>query len=298
MRGAEMDTGELKALLETAKCGSINKVADKLGYTQSGLTYVLNSLEKELGIKLLHRGHSGVTLTPEGEELLPMIEGIVANTEGMEQRTKRMRALNSGIIHIGAYNSVVMIFLHETMCTYKEKHPDTQFELTTGVTTLSYLMDSKNIDIAICEEHVVSGGYLWEPLLDDEMCIVVRKDDPLAGKTSIPLTALTKCHIVYPNVNINGIVMRRIEEEGIHFEDQTNIVTTDGSTTLQIIGRNGGVSFVSKMYESECPDNVVFISAEPKMIRTLGIATPANQPASKSVNGFISHLKKSIKSIK
>lgn len=290
-----MDTGKLTALLETAKCGSINKVAEKLGYTQSGLTYVLNSVEKELGIKLLQRGHSGVCLSPEGQELLPFIENIVYSTESMTQHIQKIKARNSGIIHVGAYNSVVTAFLQQAITGFKAKCPSAQFELTTGVTSLSYLMDSQALDIVICEEHIVSSGYQWIPLVDDEMCVVVRSDDPLAKKDSIPLNALTKYHVIYPNINIHGSVAKRLLSENIHFEDQTNIVTTDGSTTLRIVSHNGGVSFVSRMYESECPDNVVFISAEPKLMRTIGIATPTNITPTKAMKSFIEQLKKAVK---
>ena len=45
-----MDTRKLRVLLDTIKIKSINKAAEELGYTQSGLTYLLNSLEEELGV--------------------------------------------------------------------------------------------------------------------------------------------------------------------------------------------------------------------------------------------------------
>ena len=45
-----MDTKKVDALIETVRTGSINKAALELGYTQSGLTYLLNSLEGELGV--------------------------------------------------------------------------------------------------------------------------------------------------------------------------------------------------------------------------------------------------------
>lgn len=44
---------------------------EKLGYTQSELTYTMNKLEEELGVKLIVRMHHGVRPTPEGEALLP-----------------------------------------------------------------------------------------------------------------------------------------------------------------------------------------------------------------------------------
>lgn len=290
-----METNKLQVLLETAKSGSINKVAEKLGYTQSGLTYVLNSLENELGIKLLHRGHSGVTLTPEGEELLPLIECIVSTTDTFAQRIARIRARNSGSIHIGTYNSAVTTLLPQAISSCTAKNPNIHFEITTGVVSLSQLMDDETLDLAICEEHIVSGNYQWEPLMEDEMCVVVRDDDPLAKETSISMDQLRDCHIIYPSINFQGVVATKLKEEGIQFGNQTSIVTADGSITLLIISREGGVSFVSRMYEPECPNNVLFIPLEPKLTRTIGVATLTNASRSKNIDNFIEQLKKHAK---
>lgn len=62
-----MESKKLEALLMAVDLGSFTKAAEVLGYTQSGLTHMMNSLEKEVGFTLLERGRSGVRLTEEGE---------------------------------------------------------------------------------------------------------------------------------------------------------------------------------------------------------------------------------------
>ncbi len=289
-----METKKLEALLETAKIGSVNKVAESLGYTQSGLSYALNSLENELGVKLLHRDHGGVSLTPEGEELLPLMECIVTTVESFEQRVSRIKARSSSAIHIGTYNSALIRLLPLAVDRFLACYPDIQFEITTGVDSLSRLMDDEALDLVICEQHIVSGNYQWEPLLEDEMCAVLCKDDPLSKKESLRFSDLKSSHVVYPAINTNGVVARKLREEGIQFGRQTNLVTADGSITLSVISRRGGVSFVSKMYEPECPGNVCFVSMEPKLIRSLGVARPNHSPRSKTLDSFVRQLKKSI----
>ena len=44
-----MDTKKIAVFLEAVKMGSLKKTAEKLNYTQSGLIYLMNSLENELG---------------------------------------------------------------------------------------------------------------------------------------------------------------------------------------------------------------------------------------------------------
>ena len=68
-----MDTKKYEALLASARLGSFTKAAQELGYTQSGLTHMMNALEQELGFPLLERGHYGTRLTERGAELEPAI---------------------------------------------------------------------------------------------------------------------------------------------------------------------------------------------------------------------------------
>ena len=43
-----MDTKKLEALLTAVELGSFTRAAEVLGYTQSGLTHMMNSLEKDI----------------------------------------------------------------------------------------------------------------------------------------------------------------------------------------------------------------------------------------------------------
>ena len=55
-----MESKKLEALLMAVDLGSFTKAAEVLGYTQSGLTHMMNSLENEIGLRLLDRSYSGV----------------------------------------------------------------------------------------------------------------------------------------------------------------------------------------------------------------------------------------------
>ena len=68
-----MDARKLNAIMTAIDLGSFSKAAESVGYTQSGLTHLVNSLEKELGFPLFVRSKQGVQLTGYGESLRPYI---------------------------------------------------------------------------------------------------------------------------------------------------------------------------------------------------------------------------------
>ena len=61
---------QLVYLVEVSKCGSINKAAENLFISQTGISIALRSLEKELGVKFFVRSNRGVTFTSEGKQFV------------------------------------------------------------------------------------------------------------------------------------------------------------------------------------------------------------------------------------
>ena len=62
-----MDGKKLEILMTTVDLGSFSKASEVVGYTQSGLTHMMDALEKEIGFPLLKRTHMGIQLTKQGE---------------------------------------------------------------------------------------------------------------------------------------------------------------------------------------------------------------------------------------
>ena len=67
------------AFLTVARLGSFKAAAEELGYTQAGISYLVNALEKELGLTLFLREYGGVHLTTEGCEVLGLVQAINAD---------------------------------------------------------------------------------------------------------------------------------------------------------------------------------------------------------------------------
>ncbi len=59
-----MDEIKREALITAAEQDSLSTAARILGYTQSGISRMIRSLEDELGLTLLVRTKKGVALTP------------------------------------------------------------------------------------------------------------------------------------------------------------------------------------------------------------------------------------------
>ena len=75
---------QLRYAVEVAKCGSINKAAEKLFVEAPNLSRTVKGLETSLGTTLFDRSSKGMTPTPDGEAFLRYAESILKQAEELE----------------------------------------------------------------------------------------------------------------------------------------------------------------------------------------------------------------------
>ena len=68
---------QLLYVVEIAKCGSLNKAAQKLFLSQTGISVAVRTLEEELGVQLFSRSNRGVIPTPEGQEFVSYAASLI-----------------------------------------------------------------------------------------------------------------------------------------------------------------------------------------------------------------------------
>ena len=71
-----MEAVKCEAFLAAAELGSLTATAELLGYTQSGVTRMIGTLEEELGFPLFLRSKKGVQLTENGKLMLPLLREV------------------------------------------------------------------------------------------------------------------------------------------------------------------------------------------------------------------------------
>lgn len=96
-----MDTSKCRALLYAIENGTMAQAAEQLGYTPSGISRMIVSLENETGFPLLYRGKEGVIPTAECEALLPSIRELLFHEDRYRQTASAICGLNQGTITVG-----------------------------------------------------------------------------------------------------------------------------------------------------------------------------------------------------
>jgi DNA-binding transcriptional LysR family regulator len=288
-----MELDSITALIETVRIGSINKAAEQLGYTQSGLTYIVNSVEDTLGIKIIQRGHSGITLTDEGQQLMPALMALSSSYDKLLDYTQFIRrSSESQRIRIGVYASLSFEWLPDLISGYHRIHPNVVFDIKASVLELNEMLKEQTVDLVFCEENILTDAD-WTFITDDPMYAVISRDLPLADEEEITLEKLSDYLVIMPTLLPNNAVSIQLRKKNIHYPNQLNLSTEDGSLTLKMTARSHGVSFVSSLFRTECPDSCVMKPFTPPIIRKIGMAVNRSCPPGAAVDDFMKYILKS-----
>lgn len=285
-----MDTRKLRVLLDTIKIKSINKAAEELGYTQSGLTYLLNSLEEELGVPLLVRNRRGVFLSEEGNQLYPHISQILSAEDEMFHALRIIKEKKSDQLVIGSYPSISLFLLPETIKLFQNKYPDTDVDLRVGNTVLNFLLENNEIDFALVSKEQ-SADFEWEPLFRDPMYAAIPTTNPLAYKNCLTLQELANERIVFSGGNQKNIVLTGMQTNGLEAKRSITMSTTNGMDLLIYVSNGFGVTFLSSMYRKSCPSNVRMIPIDPPLYREVGVISKNAHQLSPQAKHFLYCLK-------
>ena len=177
--------GKYLPILTIARCGSFNKAAGELGYSQPNLWHIVNNLEDELGAKLFHRSRQGVTLTDAGEVLLERMARIEAQESSLFQTAQTFQRNQ---IRLGLCPGLSAAWVAALLSTLKATAPDLHVKLETPETYRDGLTAVADQGLDLCFSVLpgspdVEAVTLWE----EPFVLAAGADHPLARLDRVSL---------------------------------------------------------------------------------------------------------------
>ena len=281
-----MESKKLEALLMAVDLGSFTKAAEVLGYTQSGLTHMMNSLEKEVGFTLLERGRSGVRLTEEGERIAPAVREFLQANARLDSVIEQVASSRTEIIRVSAYASIAMHWLPGIIQRFREECPDVDVDIRMAdhVDVPDELLAQGKMD-AILVSPQDEGQYEWVHLADDPMFAVLPRDFDTQGMTAFPLAAFEARDFIMPSQGFDKDIMRIFNRIGV----KPHILPTwvDDPTVISMVSHGLGVSMMTELTVRGRTDGVKLLPVEPASSRELGLAVRSLDAASDGLRHFI-----------
>lgn len=280
-----MDLQRWKELETVIKCGSLTAAAEELGYTLSGISRSMKTLEEAEGIQLLHRGKKGIRPTRECEDILPYVQELLRASERLSQKTASVRGGEEGLIQIGTAYRHYYKWLTKVTSKFHELHPGVTFRIYTGTST-EFVTELEQHQIDFCLISEREGEHGWIPFCKDPLVALLPEGHKLAKrKTFSAKAAETEAYIVTcPGLDIDGT--RYLDKHGI--KPNVQFSTMDIQATYAMAAAGMGVSITNQInslpdYEGVCHRKLV-----PAESIEIGLAWEKNQsPAAAKFLEFI-----------
>ncbi|MBR0415073.1 MAG: LysR family transcriptional regulator [Clostridia bacterium] len=269
-----MDTKKFEALLLSVETGSFSKAADKLGITQSGLTHMMNSLEKEIGFAVLSRNFNGVQLTPKGEKLLEDMQNLVESSARLKNKIAYIQESSKKTITIGSYTSVSIAWVLPIIKLFNEAYPDINVEIRGGTIEQNYAWVKDGlVDFAFVSNQFDSETEFIH-LNNDPLVAVLPRDTQYKGERfDIHLFEGEK--VILPCFGFDMDIKRALQQYGI--EPIFRPTAVDDEVILKMVEAGLGISILSSLVIKN--KNYDFIAKEitPAVSRDLGIVLKSHQ---------------------
>ena len=167
----------------------------------------IRDLEEELGVTLFERGSRRIRLTEEGRIFRRRAEEMVHLIQITESEISQARNNLSGEVHIGAGESLAFHHLSKIAGKLHREYPKICFTITSGDTAdLMDQLENGLIDIALIFTDYDHSHYQGVRLpVEDRLGILMRADDPLAGKESVSISDLKELPLTIPRAAADQI---------------------------------------------------------------------------------------------
>lgn len=283
-----MNIQKYEAFLKIVEMGSLTKAAQALGYTQSGISHMLNALETEWNLTLLSRDRSGVRITSDGLQLLPFVRNICNVHRELISEIGNLHGLQSGLIRIGTFTSVAVHWLPNMIKTFQNEYPNINFELLHG--------DYTEIENWIAEGRA-DCGFLRLPvgsslesifLEQDRLMVILPEHHHLADYEYFPINKLSDEPFILLEEGMKNEITELFARN--HMHPNVRFTARDDYAIISMVESGLGISILPELVLHRTPYKIVKKELDTPTYRRLGIVLKNIHHASPVMKRFLHHV--------
>lgn len=190
----------MKYFTAVVDCGSFTEAAEQCYISQSAISQQIQSLEKELGVELIHRQNRKFSLTPAGEYFYSQCKVILEEVEKVRQETIRIGQDDELQLRIGYLRCYSGQELHQAVAEFSRLYPEVAISIVNGTHEELYdLLRSGGVDLILSDQRrAFSSQYENYQLLQCGCYAELSVRNRLSSQESVELESLkrTPCILI------------------------------------------------------------------------------------------------------
>ncbi|MCO1602344.1 LysR family transcriptional regulator [Desulfosporosinus nitroreducens] len=172
----------LKIFVTIVENKDLSQEAEELYLSHPNVSSQIQSLEEELGTKLVNSSSKHLELTQSGEIYYEYAKQILLLQEKAKQEIKRISNVLTGNLKVGASFTIGEYILPFVVAEFAAQYPKVEIETSIANTReIIQGVQANSLDIALVEGEVDHhSDILVRPLMEDEIILLVPNQHPLA----------------------------------------------------------------------------------------------------------------------
>lgn len=240
-----MDIKNLITFIHVAELNSFTKAAEKLGFSQSTVSFQIKQLEAELNFQLFERINHTVVLTEKGREVLEYAHQINKLTQELKENMQD-ESVVAGHIRLAMADSLCASLLREDFGTFHEQYPGITLKVTAvGTEEMFRLINHNEADIILTlDNHIYNTEYVIAREEKAGTHFVAGPGCPLCQRASIPVRELVQQPFILTE---KGMSYRRLMDEklaGMSLEVQPILEIGSADLICSLVEQEVGISFL------------------------------------------------------
>jgi len=181
-----MNIEYLKTFQEIVRLGSFSEVAKKLNISQPAVSFQVQRLEQELGMRLIERSRKSVTPTEAGKHLLRFAEAVEGEREKLRRDLEQLREDISGELRTAASTIPGEYILPPLLAKFKSLHPAVkiQVDISDSLTVMDRVRDN-SYEVGFCGVAPDGQDLAYFKIADDEIILIVHPEHPFAARGGV-----------------------------------------------------------------------------------------------------------------
>ena len=185
---------QMKYFISVVGCSSFTEAAEQCYISQSAISQQIRSLEKELGVELIHRENRRFTLTPAGEYFYEQSKGILNEVEDIRRETFRIGKDKEMELKIGYLRCYSGQELHQAVAEFSRLYPEVSIHIVNGTHEELYdLLRFGGADLVLTDQRrAFSDKYANFQLLKCGCYAELSVRSPFAEQESVTMEELKR----------------------------------------------------------------------------------------------------------
>jgi len=205
----KLDTLGVQAFISIADRASFQRAANELHISQTAITRRLQTLESNLGVKLIERTTRTVALTATGNDFLPQARRLMGELSNALVEIIESGKARRGDVCIACVPTAGIQFLPRIIQEYSDLFPNNRITIldhSSAAVADAVLRREAEFGINVAQTH--HSELTSSRLLTDQFALVCRDNHPLAKKRSLAWKQLAPYPLIFAGqANANRSVL-------------------------------------------------------------------------------------------